>query len=378
MRIKTYIRLLVCLLALSLAACGNRQGMSPSSDGDTLALKYAERISIVQYDDYTVVKLQNPWDTLKTLHTYVLVDRDRELPPHLPVGTIVHTPLQKAVVFTSVHSSLADVLGKGSSIGGVCDLKYIQLPFIQEGVAKGTVMDCGDAMNPDIEKIIDLHPDAIMLSPFNNSGGYGRVEELDIPIVECADYMETSALGRAEWMKFYGLLFGASDEAEQLFEEVSGNYERMKALAAQAATHPKVVVDLKMGSTWYVPGGRSTQGRLLVDAGADYPFADTDDSGSIPLSVEMVMDRCADADVWMFKASVETEVTLRYLASDYEGYTHLKAYKDGSVYGCNTTEVAFYEEAPYRPDYLLGDMIQIFHPEIEGLGGLRYYSKIEN
>jgi iron complex transport system substrate-binding protein len=112
--------------------------MSPSEGGDTLAFKYAERISIVQYDDYTVVKLQNPWDTLKTLHTYVLVDRDRELPPHLPVGTIVRTPLQKAVVFTSVHSSLADVLGKGSSIGGVCDLKYIQLPFIQEGVAKGT------------------------------------------------------------------------------------------------------------------------------------------------------------------------------------------------------------------------------------------------
>ena len=99
--------------------------------------------------------MQNPWDTLKTLHTYVLVDREKELPPHLPKGTIVRTPLQKAVVFTSVHSSLVNVLGKGSSIGGVCDLKYIQLPFIQEGVAKGTVMDCGDAMNPDIEKIID-------------------------------------------------------------------------------------------------------------------------------------------------------------------------------------------------------------------------------
>ena len=366
------------LLALSLAACGNRQGVSPSGDGDTLAFSYAERISIVQYDDYTVVRLQNPWDTLKTLHTYVLVDKEQPLPDALPKGTLIRTPLQKAVVFTSVHNSLVDVLGKGASIGGVCDLKYIQLPFIQEGVAQGTVMDCGDAMNPDIEKLIDLHPDAILLSPFNNSGGYGRVEELDIPIVECADYMETSALGRAEWMKFYGLLFGAAAEAEQLFAEVEGNYQRMKALAAQAVTHPKVVVDLKMGSTWYVPGGRSTQGRLLVDAGADYPFADTDNSGSMPLSVEMVMDRCADADVWMFKASVEAEVTKQYLASEYEGYTHLKAYREGNVYGCNTTQVAFYEEAPYRPDYLLGDMIQILHPEIDGLGGLRYYSKIEN
>jgi len=352
--------------------------MVSSEEGDTIRFDYAERIDIVHFENYTEVHLQNPWDTLRTLHTYILVDKDKPLPAHLPNGTIIRTPLEKSVVFTSVHSSLMGVLGKGKSIGGVCDLKYIKLPFIQQGVEQGTVIDCGDAMNPDIEKIIDLHPDGILLSPFNNSGGYGRVEELDIPIVECADYMETSALGRAEWMKFYGLLYGAYDEAVRLFDEVAENYLRMKELAASATSHPKVVIDLKMGSTWYAPGGRSTQGRLLMDAGADYPFADTENSGSIPMSVEMVMDRCADADIWVFKASVDADVTLRYLASDYEGYTHLKAYKEGNVYGCNTTQVAYYEEAPYRPDYLLRDMIQIFHPEIEGLGGLRYYSKIEN
>ena len=376
MRIEHLYRLLAGLLIVSLSACSHKQVVS-SEEGDTLRFAYAERISVVRYGNYTEVKLQNPWDTLKTLHSYVLVDKDQPLPAHLPKGTIVRTPLQKSVVFTSVHSSLLNVLGKGGNISGVCDLKYINLPFIQEGVRQGKVMDCGDAMNPDIEKIIDLHPDAIMLSPFNNSGGYGRVEELDIPIIECADYMETSALGRAEWMKFYGLLFGALEEAEKLFAEVEDNYQHLKDLAAHVASHPKVAVDLKMGSTWYVPGGRSTQGRLLVDAGADYPFAYTDDSGSIPLSVEMVMDRSADADVWLFKASVETEVTLGWLRSEYEGYTHLKAYKEGNVYGCNTTEVAFYEEAPYRPDYLLRDMIHMFHPEIEGLDELRYYSKIE-
>ena len=376
MKIEHLYRLLVGLLIVSLPACSHKQVVS-SEEGDTLRFAYAERISVVKYGNYTEVKLQNPWDTLKTLHSYVLVDKDQPLPAHLPKGTIVRTPLQKSVVFTSVHSSLLNVLGKGGNISGVCDLKYIQLPFIQEGVRQGKVMDCGDAMNPDIEKIIDLHPDAIMLSPFNNSGGYGRVEELDIPIIECADYMETSALGRAEWMKFYGLLFGALEEAEKLFSEVEDNYQQLKDIAAHAASRPKVAVDLKMGSTWYVPGGRSTQGHLLVDAGADYPFAHTDDSGSIPLSVEMVMDRFSDADIWMFKASTEADITLGYLASDYEGYTHLKAYQTGNVYGCNTTHVAYYEEAPYRPDYLLGDMIQILHPEIQGLGGLRYYTKIE-
>ena len=70
-------------------------------------------------------------------------------------------------------------------------------------------------MNPDIERIIDLRPDAILLSPFENSGGYGRVGKLNIPIIECADYMETSALGRGEWMRL-GIALERSQVADPL------------------------------------------------------------------------------------------------------------------------------------------------------------------
>ena len=103
-------------------------------------------------------------------------------------------------------------------------------------------------MNPDIEKIIDLHPDAILLSPFENSGGYGRIEKLDIPIIECADYMETSALGRAEWMRFYGLLFGVAPQADNLFAEVDSCYQRLKMRAQLSSTSFSVVSELKSGS----------------------------------------------------------------------------------------------------------------------------------
>lgn len=368
--------LLNMILLLSLTACGYRQVVSPEG-GDTLTFKYAERISVVKYDGYAVATLQNPWDTLRTLHTYVLVPDDEPLPTHLPEGTLIRTPLKRSVVYTSVHCSLIEVLGAGSSIGGVCDLKYIKVPLVQQGCSDGSMLDCGDGMNPDIEKIIDLHPDALLLSPFNNSGGYGRVEELDIPLVECADYMETSALGRAEWMKFYGMLYGKEEAAQQLFEEVECNYLHLKEVAAQAASHPTVIPDLKMGSTWYMPGGRSTQGRLFADAGAVYPFADTDNSGSIPMSVEVVMEKATEADIWIVKLNSEVPVTLPLLVSDYEGYRELKAYKTGQVFACNTSSTMYYEEAPYRPDYLLQDMIQMFHPDVQGLGEMRYFQRVE-
>lgn len=190
-----------------LSACSfNRQKVLSLTAGDTIPLRYADNLTLVTYSDYTVATLRNPWDTLKTLHTYILVPSSQSLPAHLPEGTIVRTPLRKSVIYSSVHCSLMESLGVTGSIGGVCDLKYIKLPSIQDGCSKGTIIDCGDGMNPDMEKIIELHPDAILLSPFENSGGYGRIEKLNIPIIECADYMETSALGRAEWMRFYGLL----------------------------------------------------------------------------------------------------------------------------------------------------------------------------
>lgn len=371
------LSLLCCSLLFVLSACrGGKQETVLPDCGDTISLRYADNLALVAYPDYTVATLRNPWDTLKTLHTYVLVPASRPLPAHLPAGTVVRTPLRKAVVYSSVHCSLMDKLGVAGSIGGVCDLKYIKLPGVQEGCRRGTIADCGSGMNPDMEKIIDLHPDAILLSPFENSGGYGRIEKLDIPIIECADYMETSALGRAEWMRFYGLLFGAASRADSLFAEVDSCYGQLKRRAALSSVSLSIVSELKSGSAWYVPGGRSTTGRLFGDACGRYVFAEDRHSGSIPLSFETVFDKAGDADVWTIKYNRDRDMTYSDLAADYTGYTGFKAFKTRNIYGCNTAKVPFYEETPFRPDYLLADLIQILHPEIGDLGGLRYFCKL--
>ena len=376
---KIILSVFIGMAALFLSACGGRSKATSAllATGDTIPLRYAENLTLVTYPEYTVATLRNPWDTLKTLHTYILVPAAKPLPAPLPQGTVVRIPLSKAVIYSSVHCGLVNNLGAFGSIGGICDLKYIKLPTVQEGVTRGTIVDCGDGMNPDMEKIIDLHPDAILLSPFENSGGYGRVEKLDIPIIECADYMETSALGRAEWMRFYGLLFGVAPQADSLFAEVDSSYQYLKQRAALSSVSLSILSELKSGSAWYVPGGRSTMGRLFDDACGRYVFADDKHSGSVPLAFETVFDRAADADVWTIKYNRNRELTYADLKADYIGYTGFKAFKTRNIYGCNTAEVPFYEETPFRPDYLLADLIQILHPEIGDLGGLRYFCKLK-
>lgn len=364
------------LMFVSLVACqGNKQG-GVSSGGDTLAVDYAQLLTIVEYDGYSVASIRDPWNKGRMLHEYVLVPKDAEVPSGFEKATIVRTPVSNALIYTAVHSALAVELGAGKQIGGVCDFQYIHSSFIIDGVHDGSIKDCGDAMTPDLERIIDLEPDVVLLSPFENSGGYGRVEELGVPLIECADYMETSPLGRAEWMKFYGRLFGVGDEADQLFRQVNDDYLQMKAKAADANEKPSVIADMKIGSVWYVPGGQSTQGKMWADANAVYPYADDSHSGSLALAFEAVFDKAGDADIWAIRYNQPVALTYRQLAADYHGNAELKAYKERRVYGCNTGHTAFYEETPFHPDRLLRDYIQICHPEME-LGGLNYFEKIE-
>ena len=364
------------LLAL-LSSCGGKSKSSSVIEAEkAIPLRYAENLSLSATEDYTIARLRNPWDTTRILHTYVLVDKEKSLPADLPEGTLVRTPLSKAVVYSSVHCGLLNQIGALKSIGGVCDLKYIKLQEVQDGCRTGSIADVGNGMNPDIEKIIDLHPDAIMLSPFENSGGYGRVEKLNIPIIECADYMETSALGRAEWMRFYGLLFGEAQKADNLFAEVEKNYNELKALVAPLSSAPSVISELKNGSAWYVPGGKSTSARIYADAGANYVFADDEHSGSVPLTFETVFDKGQNADFWLIKYNQAIDKTYKELEQDYAPYTGFRAFKERNIYGCNTGKVDFYEDSPFHPDRLLKDLIKIFHPTLLEGYELKYFTKL--
>ena len=362
-------------VAVLLSSCGG-QMRSSADGGDTVRFRYAQLLSLVRYQGYTVATISHPWRQNAVLHQYVLVPADSVVPEGLPEGTLIRTPLRRSVVFTTVHCSLLSMLHREGSVAGVADLKYIKAPFVQAGVDSGRIMDCGDGMSPVIEKIIDLHPDALLLSPFENSGGYGQLSEIDIPIVECAEYMEASPLGRAEWVRFYGMLYGCEHEADSLFALVDSSYNALKKLTANSQK-PKANIDKVTGSVWYVPGGRSTIGRMLADAGADYPWAGDEHSGSVALPFETVLERASECDVWLLRYSGQQPLTRQQLLSEHRGYNQFRAFREGRVYGCNVELSMFYEESPFRPDLLLSDFIRILYPDALPHHELRYYHEVK-
>ena len=360
-----YRLLLLLCLGLATASCGSRGGRkAEGTTADTLAMRYAKHIALVQHEDCMEAIIYNPWQAGSVLSRYEM-----------------RKPLTHAAIFIASIASLVEELGCMDAISGVCEPEYIANRHLLTAIDEGRIMDIGSAMTPSRERLIDLSPDAILLSPFQNVGSYGNIEQLGIPIIPCADYMENSALARAEWIRFYGRLFGCGERADSLFAAVETEYLRIRSTSqrvngstSQRTEQPSVFFDGRSSSAWYMPGGRSTLGQMVADAGGHYVFAENEQSGSVPFSFEQVFDRCRDADIWLFRYNAKERMTLSLLRSEYEPYSRFRAFREGEVYGCNNAELIFFEEYPYHPDRLLQDFVNIFLGQADSL---RYFHKIK-
>lgn len=422
---KLYILLCGATAALLMAACQGGKTAAAAEAGDTLEMKYAKLLTIVKHGDgeensdaaedidyqYAEAIIANPWKARTMLHRYILIPKGKEgdktvamLARRRSTGArcttdTVRTPVERSAVFIAPHCQLMYELGCQQAIRGVCDLDYINIPDVKKRAASAgnaaagnSIVDCGSSMAPDIERIIALKPEAILLSPFENSGGYGKLDKLHVPIIEAADYMESSPLGRAEWMKFYGMLFGNEEgrvkreegksngisgscepKADSLFAKIEKEYLKLKA---EAAGYPKglsILTERKTGNVWYVPGGQSSIGILLKDANARYIFEDDQHSGSLAMSPEQILAKGKQVDVWAFKYFGGAPLSQAQLLQEYDGYKALAAFSRGNIYQVDTSTVPYFELTSFHPELLLREFIILAHGE--RFGKLRFYKK---
>ena len=374
---RTSVPVVVFFLLLALAGCGPRHAAPGQEARSTDTVRFARNLRIEYFDDFVSVRIRDPWDTLRQRQHYVLVDRDRPRPAKLPAdGIVIRVPVEKAVIYTSVHTAIAEQLGALDRVCGVCEPQYITSKEVLGRIDRGLIADLGQSTSPNVEKIIDIGTEMIIASPFENSG-YGAAEKLGIPIVEAADYMENHPLGRTEWVLFYGLLLGRREEAERVFAETVRRYEELKALAATAPDRPSVLLERKYGASWAVPSGGSYIGVLHADAGADYVFRSYPGARSVHLSFEEVFDRAGDADLWLMKYDTRAPLTYKLLQEEYQPYANFRPWKERHVFACNTITSTYYDDITLHPDQVLEDLIAIYHPDLLPGHQPRYYFPLD-
>ncbi|MDE6581044.1 MAG: ABC transporter substrate-binding protein [Duncaniella sp.] len=369
---------LLPVLMLLAASCGSGSSGNTAGNTEKLDFKYASLLSIERADSFDIARIKNPWDTTRILHTYIIVPDSTGMPSSLPEGTVVRTPLKRAVVYSTIHTDLFRELGVFDAVKGVADVPYVTDSLTLSAVASGTIIDCGMHTSPAIEKIIALEPDGVLVSPYENSGSYGKLGQLGIPIIECADYMETSPLGRAEWVKFFGLLTGRYEEACAMFEAEELRYDSLKAKVADVSSRPRVLMDQMYGGTWYVPRKDATISIYIRDAGGENPFDDLGGAGSASLSGEKVLHSAGDAPLWLIRYSQSSPLTLKQLGAENNLYSGVEAFRNDNVWGANSSVEDYFSITPFHPSLFLDDLIKVIHPEVsDTVASPRFFHKLQ-
>ena len=369
---------LVCVCAL--ASCGGKRGTDFHVDEDitapdTLTL-HASLLTIAELPESgaSIADIRSPWDESGYLARLLLVPRDSAIPEGASAGrTIIRTPVHRAAVFSAVHTSAMNELGALEALVAVADGTFFAPDdSVRQLLDHGKVVDAGSSQQPSQERLIAAQPEVVMLSPMQGQQMPALpARSVSVPM---ADYLESSPIGRAEWLLLIGKLFGKEDEAAAIFDKVVNDYCDLQLKAELAQGRPIVLVDTEYSGAWYVPAGESYMARMIRDAGATTPWSDSKGTGSLTLNMERVLTGASEADFWLVR-TYGMQPTLASVKAINPLNARIKAWREGNVYGCDTEARPLFNDTAFHPERVLADLIAIFHPEIMEGYTPRYYSK---
>ena len=195
---------------------------------------------------------------------------------------------------------------------------------------------------------------------------FENIKKANIPVVYNGDWVESSPLAKAEWIKFFGVLFNKEKEADSIFNSIENEYLKARELASKITQKPTILSGAMHKDIWYLPNGNSTEAQFLSDANVNYLWSETTGTGSLALNFETVFNKAKNADIWLSPSNYPSLEALKRANSHYSKF---EAFKTKRVYSFNNTSgktggVLYYELGTARPDLVLKDIIKICHPEL--------------
>jgi iron complex transport system substrate-binding protein len=372
------LRYTALLIAAALcASCSRpapvREAAPPTAEHGQATVRYAKHFALEYHAGYRIIRVFSPWRGAKTGFTFILTPRGHKTPQLTGTEMVIETPVRHFVVTSTIYIPVLPMLGLEDTLVGVANGRLINTPSIAQRYAEGRIAEISDGSGGmmrslNMERLLSLRPDLIMLYGTGNPA-YDFHEQLHaagIPFAINAEYMESTPLGAAEWMKFVAVFFNKDAEAERIFDGIASRYEKQAAIAHAVKTRSTVFTGIDYHGAWYMPGGDSYVARYLADAGARYLWSDDRSQGSVPLTMEAVMARARDADFWL---NVGTCRSLAQLAGFDDRYRLVRAFRTKNVFN-NDAKMGpgggndYWETGMAKPDLVLADLISIFHPEL--------------
>lgn len=337
---------------------------------------HARGFSIEREGDLTLLEVKNPWPGASAPKKYLLVPRG-EAPGEVPEGaSVIEVPVRSCVSTTTVVLGFMGELGVLDTLVGQGGKMYVYDPTPEQQA----LPEVGSGANLDVEKILALRPEVLFAYIFTDAEKqvFARLEKAGIKVVVLGEYMENHPLGRAEWHRYVAPFFGLSSKGDEDFRRIAERYEELAEIGRSFDKKPLVLANSPFNGTWYVPGGDSWVARLFKDAGGEYLWADEGKTGSLALDVEAVYEKGRDADVWVNGGHWNfLDDALR----EEPRFENFRPFRAGMVFNNNARVNAqggndYHQSGVLRPDLVLADLIDIFHPGALPGHELYYYSQL--
>ncbi|GAA4269566.1 ABC transporter substrate-binding protein [Hyunsoonleella aestuarii] len=341
---------------------------------EEVTLKYAQGFLITKFNTFSILEIKMPWPNAKQPFKFLLINKEDAAKATIlrsEYDGIIMTPVQNIICTSTTHLPALELLNVEQTLVGFPGTDYVSSTTIRQLIDSGTVRELGKNEALNTEVLLELNPDVVI--GFGIDGGNRSLETIkksEIPVIFNGDWVESSPLAKAEWIKFFGALYDKEKEADSVFNQIEEDYLKAKKLAQNTKSKPTVLSGAMHNDIWYLPNGTSIEAQLLKDANVNYLWSSTEGSGSLKLNFESVFVKAKEADIWLNPSNYTSYQSLK---NGNENHILFDAYQNKNIYTfTNTTGatggVLYYELGMTRPDLVLKDIIKICHPEL-----LNYY-----
>ena len=334
---------------------------------EEIQINYAKGLNIKNYEGYKIIKLTNPWPGAEASFTYALVEKGATIPASDSYDAVIEIPVSDIVVTSTTHIPSLEMLGVPEALVGFPNKDYISSEITRKRIDEGKIVELGKNEDINTEVLIDLAPDVVVgFAVDGNNSAFNIIQTTGIPVVYNSDWTETTPLGKAEWIKFFGALFDKQKEADSIFNTIELQYNAAKKIASEATSKPTVLSGAMYKDVWYLPQGNSWAAQFIKDAHGEYLWNDTEGTGSLSLNLESVLEKGKEAEFWVGPGQF---TSLQQMNDTHDIYRQFDAFKNKKVFSFTSKKgatggVLYYELAPNRPDLVLKDIIKILHPEL--------------
>jgi iron complex transport system substrate-binding protein len=374
--------ILLMISALFVTGCAGRADPAIEVEWGGPYYLYAKGFRVNNFGEYSMLQVLDPWQQSKDVIFSYLLASDRErVPDSLRNLPFIKIPVKRVIALSTTHVAMIDQLGCAESIVGLSGTGFIYNSSIRERIESGAVSEVGFGQGLDFETIVKLKPDVVFLYGVegNIMTTLGKLSDLGIPAVFCAEYLEPHPLGKAEWIRFFSIFYKKEEQSARFFNRIDSAYRSLSDLASGALPKPKVMIGLPWKDTWYMAGGKSFAAQLIGDAGGAYLWSDNPSTQAVPLDLESVYLRAVNADIWINPGAAESLSDILLLD---ERLWDLNVVESGKVFNNDARRSPgggndYWESGTVRPDLILADLIAVFHPDILTDHRFVYYRQLK-